>query len=634
MVLKVRRQDGHVTNTTREDVMVKTIPRRSLLSAPKVKIATVGACLLLIGTSAGVYRERSLSGSGAVSYATATAASGTLAQSVTATGPIAAAQAVPLNFKNSGKLSEIDVKIGATVAAGQVLAKLDPADLQASLGQAQANLAGAQAAYNKLLTSAQPADIAVAQAAINAANTQLNSAKTALAATQVVATKDVASAQQALANAQQAYNDALSGQQTLPAVLQQSILQAKDKLYSDQIADDAAVGRGSMTKEQRQAALDVDQTAIDQANAAAVQQQAQQQASVDQAAAAVKSAQSALTSTQAKDAQSVTAAQAQLDSAQAGIQTAQASYQKTLAPATQADLAGAQASIAAQQSAVQLAQNNLDAAVLKAPSAGTVTAINGAVGQWLSGGATSGSAASSASGASTSSSSTDFVDLTQLSSLQVSAQVNEADIASVKVGDPVTFTVSALPNQTFTGKVVTIQPLGQNTSNVVAYTVTSAVDQANTKLLPGMTATESIITSQVQNAVSVPATAVAFARSQGSAAPASSQATTGARASTPNSTKPAATTSGKPASASGAFDQPNGPGTLYVLQGGQLQAVPVQLGISTGSSIQVVSGLNAGAQVVTSSSGGKAVASSAKAASPSGGTSILGGGPPAGGPRG
>ncbi len=268
-----------------------------------------------------------------------------------------------------------------------------------------------------------------------------------------------------------------------------------------------------------------------------------------------------------------------------------------------------------------------------------MTSINGAVGQWLSGGATSGSSASSASGASTSSG-TDFIDLTNLTNLQVTAQVNEADIASVKLGNPVTFTVSALPNQTFAGKVSTIQPLGQTTSNVVAYTVTSTIDKSNASLLPGMTATESIVTNQVNDVVSVPTAALSFARGQIStgSAPATQAQTPGTQASQTRASgsatavsQPAAAGSTTAKAATTTFEQPGGPGVLYVLRNGAPQAVQVQFGISNGTSVQVTSGLDAGAQVITG--GGAAKTTTAKAST--GGTSILGntGGPGAGGPR-
>src|SRR6185312_16298750 len=104
----------------------------------------------------------------------------------------------------------------------------------------------------------------------------------------------------ALANAQQAVADAQKTSQTVPAVIQQQIQQAKDRLYADQLNDDAAVARGSMSKEARQAALDADQAAIDQANASAQQSLAQSQQSASQAQQALNTANANLQNDTAK----------------------------------------------------------------------------------------------------------------------------------------------------------------------------------------------------------------------------------------------------------------------------------------------------------------------------------------------
>ncbi|MHB8621550.1 MAG: efflux RND transporter periplasmic adaptor subunit, partial [Chloroflexota bacterium] len=663
--------------------MEHKLPVSRRLPSLSGKVIAVIVSLAIIAAAAGTYAYRSAGTSATPVYQTVKVQKGNIVDAVTATGPIAASQAVPLNFKSSGKVASIDVHVGDRVTAGQVLAKLDTSDLGAQLNQAKANLSNVQAAYNKLVQGATPTALAAARASVGSANTQLADAQTSLGAAQAAAAKDVAAAQQTVANdqqavsdanknlaavqaqvnastagdkvavqnAQQALADAQRAQQSLPAVLAQQIQIAKDKLFADQTADDAAVARGQMTASQRQAALDGDQAAIDQANAQAVQQASQAQTATNQAQgglntanatlqndlakfqgtlvsaqtqvnaaqANLKSAQAALASTRAKDSQSVQSAQAQINAAAASLQTAQASYNQTAAPPTQADIAAARAQVAAQQAALQLAQNNMDAATLTAPSDGTVTAINGAVGQWLSGGATNGSAASSASGASatsSSSASSDFIDLTNLSGLQVTAQVNEADMAKVKIGDPANFTVDAYPGQTFTGKVAIIQPLGQNIQNVVSYPVTVGIDPAKVQLLPGMTASVSIVTAQAKNVLSVPMSALTYARTQ-AAGLAARGGRAGGRASgagraTQGGGRPGApggaarTSASAGAAASGAasnFEQPGGPGILFVLKNGKPQPVRVRLGLTNGTVVEVASGLAAGDEVVTSASG-------------------------------
>src|SRR5689334_4191253 len=66
-------------------------------------------------------------------YQTARVNQGTLRTTVAATGPIANPASVPASFKNAGKLVEVDVAIGDRVVAGQLLARQDTTDLEASL---------------------------------------------------------------------------------------------------------------------------------------------------------------------------------------------------------------------------------------------------------------------------------------------------------------------------------------------------------------------------------------------------------------------------------------------------------------------------------------------------------------------
>jgi multidrug efflux pump subunit AcrA (membrane-fusion protein) len=116
-------------------------------------------------------------------YQTAAAALGTVQTTVSATGPITAPATIPLSFKTAGKLTEIDVSVGQTVTAGQVLAKEDTSDLQAAVDQAQATLNQQQANLAKLQAGATPEAVAAAQAQVDAAQTGLNNAQKSLDAT-------------------------------------------------------------------------------------------------------------------------------------------------------------------------------------------------------------------------------------------------------------------------------------------------------------------------------------------------------------------------------------------------------------------------------------------------------------------
>src|SRR5262245_17234130 len=99
-------------------------------------------------------------------YQPAAVTTGTVQTTVAATGPITNPASVPLSFKSSGKLSELDVAVGQQVTAGQTLARIDTSDLQVALDQARAALAQQEANLATVSAGATPQQQALAQAQI------------------------------------------------------------------------------------------------------------------------------------------------------------------------------------------------------------------------------------------------------------------------------------------------------------------------------------------------------------------------------------------------------------------------------------------------------------------------------------
>ena len=96
-----------------------------------------------------------------------------------------------------------------------------------------------------------------------------------------------------------------------------------------------------------------------------------------------------------------------------------------------------------------------------------------------------------------------------LTKMQVEADVDEADIGQVKVGQRVTFTVDAYMDEIFTGTVNQIRMKPTTTSNVVTYTVIIEAPNPDQKLFPGMTASVTIVTEE-ETGLAVPAEAFNF----------------------------------------------------------------------------------------------------------------------------
>ena len=97
-----------------------------------------------------------------------------------------------------------------------------------------------------------------------------------------------------------------------------------------------------------------------------------------------------------------------------------------------------------------------------------------------------------------------------LTKMEIEASVVEADIAKVKNGQKVYFSVDSFPDEVFVGTVKQVRNEAITTSNVVTYSVIIGIDNSDFKLKPGMTANVEIITAQKDDALLVPAAALRF----------------------------------------------------------------------------------------------------------------------------
>ncbi len=97
-----------------------------------------------------------------------------------------------------------------------------------------------------------------------------------------------------------------------------------------------------------------------------------------------------------------------------------------------------------------------------------------------------------------------------LTKMQIEASVVEADIAKVKEGQKVEFSVDSFPDEVFEGIVTQVRNNPITTSNVVTYEVIIGIDNKELKIKPGMTANVDIITAEKENVLLVPNKALRF----------------------------------------------------------------------------------------------------------------------------
>jgi multidrug efflux pump subunit AcrA (membrane-fusion protein) len=236
-------------------------------------------------------------------------------------------------------------------------------------------------------------------------------------------------------------------------------------------------------------------------------------------------------------------AERQLASAQASYDASRLSYQNTKAQ-SQEDVISAQEAVVAQADyAMQMAKLILDSTVIRSPMTGMVAEVLVNVGDLVS-------------------PSTAIATVVDPDPMWLQAQVNENDMAQVKVGQKASVTVSSYPDLQFTGTVTQIDPHAQVVNNVSVFSATIEVPNRGGRILWGMNADAEISVLSLKNVLTLPSSAI---------------------------------------------KSNNGSPQVTIIDGGRLVAWDVQSGATDGTRTQIVAGLDEGQEVVvqrrTSTSG-------------------------------
>lgn len=216
-------------------------------------------------------------------------------------------------------------------------------------------------------------------------------------------------------------------------------------------------------------------------------------------------------------------------------------------------VSSARQNVTTAQEEVQRAQTNLGYATITSPIDGVVISKSVEEGQTV---------------AASFSTPELFTIAKDLTNMQVIADVDEADIGEVAVGERVSFTVDAYPNEIFNGKVTQVRLQATTTNNVVTYEVVISAPNADMKLKPGLTANVTIYTAERQGVTSVSAKALRFT--------------------------PTKETVGKRR-----IIDCNGKNKVWTIDGNSLKAHAVNIGMSDGIHTEITGGIADGTEIIT-----------------------------------
>lgn len=371
-----------------------------------------------------------------------TAKTQSLTETLQVTGEVTTSQDSQVGAKRSGRIVQVYVKDGQPVSAGQLIASMDTTDLRAQLSQALANLSSARSQLTQAQTSASVAPSRSA-AAVKQAEAQLRSAKAQL--------------QKAQAGARQEEREQAEWQ----------VRQAKSNLQTAEKELDRTrnlVEQGAVPRARLDTAQNAYNSALAQYNSALEGQRLIERGTRSEdlsvAQEAVRQAEQALLSAKAQQ-RLDTNLDEQVQSARAAVQSAQAQ--------------------------VDIANQALADAEIRAPFAGKIAGNPVQAGTVVSPGQP-------------------IVRMIGAGGMYFEGEVPENAINQLEIGSPVSVTVSALPNRNFMGQVAAVAAQAESVGRLFKVRVT--LETGIETVRPGMFAEGRVQLQTVPNATVVPIASV------------------------------------------------------------------------------------------------------------------------------
>jgi RND family efflux transporter MFP subunit len=438
-------------------------------------------------------------------YVVGTVTKGDLLITVNGTGQVEAENQVDLKpqgtTQSASTITEVDVKQGDTVTAGEQIAVIDNSSALTQLTQAKANVESAQANYDKVAAGATSQSVAVSQAQVASAQTSLRNAEQTLINHLSSAYSNAFSViftdtNNLFSNPQSSNpqffvpGGTFDNSQLLNNINAERVsVQFAFSSWQSQIIVIAS-STGSINEGDLATALattNADLTSINQflndiLNA--LTNHIQPVSAGTSYITTINSARATITS----DISSVLSAEQSVQNASSTLAQNQASYNQTTAPVLSEDIATAKAQLDNDNAALQAAQNTYNQSFIKAPFSGTVAAVNVSTGDVAD---------------------TNTVIATIITKEQIAKiSLNEVDAAQVKIGDTATVTFNALPGVTATGTVAQIDTIGTVTQGVVSYDAKIVFNASAQGVKPGMSVSAIIATGKDTSVLLVPNSAV------------------------------------------------------------------------------------------------------------------------------
>lgn len=413
---------------------------------------------------------------------------GSISREISLSGNVSLKSQVNVSSGVSGKVSKILISVGDSVHEGQELLLLDTSDLDSQIQEAQWNLESAQLRLQQLLEPLSEYDLESLNISLEKARMELQSAQANLIQTTETCSMSEQLARDSVAQAQAELDDAKENLELVKqnaeralASIQKEVEKAQEQLEN------------ATTEEGKESAKEILETAkekLENQKLTNQQQISSAQNQVQSAENALRKAELSLKQTFMSNENSLRNAQNQVTSAQYSLKLAQLQYDQKMSFTSTVE-------IRLQEMAVEQAQSKLNqllsqkaSSSVKAPTSGTISAINVKIGDSVG--------PSSA-----------LLVITNPDALEVSCNVPEVNVGEIQVGMKAKVTADAYPDKTFEATLSSIDPVATETQGVVSYGAHFSLEEkAFSTLKPGMTVQVEVTAAQAQNVLIVPRTAL------------------------------------------------------------------------------------------------------------------------------
>jgi len=469
------------------------------------RIALILGVVLVVVLGAGFFVMRSFrqaqeaaTKTGAVSVAVTT---GDMSIQVVETGIVDSVKAVEVKSRVGGRVAKLLVDEGDLVKAGDLIAIIDPQETELRVDQDRAQLRGAQSAVTRSIVEIEQRRV-TSRTAVDRARARVAQLRKELQAQPILTRTAIRASETQLATAQQALRQLKEA--TLPNARSNSESSVQEAKLQLENATREVSRREGLLEKGFISTREMEDARLNQGLSATRLRNAQDQLSrlgdnqaleIRQAEQRVAAAEAELQRSRANSIQD-DIKQKELDTAMASLREAEIGLRDV--EVLVAGRAQSQATVDQLKSSLGDSLRQLGETEIRAPVAGVISRRLIQEGELVS------SLGSFSSG-------TPIVRLEDRSRMRVKLQVNEIDVARLKLGMPADVEIDAIPNVKFEGVVDKIAPSSESISTgtasadpVVKYAVEIRIDRPDGRFKSGMTAKCTVVTLRRPKAVRIP----------------------------------------------------------------------------------------------------------------------------------